>query len=198
MTGSWTKHSGLTVDHVHALSVYDNAISQLKGLGITRRTTGIFFKKTVSAATQYAFASEQAAVTAEPCYQAEWIYVTESFDGQISEVSIQSNAPQAQDQLGGWSQDDGLTVDNVHALAVYQQAIQQQHIMGVTHRTTGVYYRQLVNGTNYAFASESAPVIPHPSFTAEWAYTHESLDHNVAPAVYKDHAPEYLEASVSM
>lgn len=187
MTGNWVKNDGLSQENVCALDVYKEAIQLLPNIGVQHRTTGVYYTQVVGGMTNYAFASESASVIPDPKFVAEWIYVEVSFEGGVSNAQISNEKPKKGGEFGGWIEHNGLTPKNVHALEVYDAAI--NGIIGAVHRTTGDYYTQVVNGTNYAFASESAPVIPNPIFSPEWVYTYQSLEGVVSKANFLPNSP---------
>lgn len=187
MTGQWIQRKGLTQENVHALAVFNESISGL--IGSDHRTTGLYYTQIVSGQTNFAFAAESAPVVPNSRYSPEWIYTEVSFEGKVSPAKIKKEGPIRGGIMGGWVEHQGLAQDNVHALEVYNESIALLGLIGVQHRTTGTYFTQLVNGVNYAFASESAAVVPAPSFTPEWVYTYESLNHEIMPAKFETHSP---------
>ena len=188
--GVWERFDGLTPENVHALHVFQKATGSL--IGATHQTLGRYYTQNVKG-TNYAFEASCTVVGEEKSTH-EWVYVYEDLHGEITLVDFKANAPSPSGDFGGWKLHNGLTPQNVNALDVYEKA--QGTIIGVNHRTTGIYYTQLVSRSiNYAFASERAPVVPNPHYTPEWVYTNESFDGVVEPAQFKT-APPVKESEV--
>lgn len=183
-SGAWKYQDGLTPENVHALHVFEKATGSL--IGAKHTTIGRYFTQLVNG-TNYAFEA-LCTVVGESSSTHEWVYVHEAIDGEITLIDFKTIAPSPSQDFGGWQLHYGLTPENVHALSVYKAAIGT--VIGVNHRTTGIYYTQLVSqSTNYAFASERSPVVPNPHYTPEWVYTNESFDGIVQPAQFKTSPP---------